>query len=328
VACAVLALAGALAVLHANGAISAGHDLPLSLSWTAPDGCPDVDAVRQQIEQMVHPTAGQLWSEPITARGVVQRRPDGTWNLELETNAGGLTGTRTLSGRGCDDLTRAGALVIALMINSAAPTPEPTSAAPAVEAAPKPEQPPSAGPSQAQSVPHRGAPFEVAAAIDALLSVGQLPGVAEGAGVRLEASIPHLAFQLRGAAWLPKRAVSTGNSAAGGTFDLLDFGAVLCGRVDPRSAFAADLCAGLEAAWMRGVGFGTANPAQSADWWTAALVGGAVRYRLGTRLEARLAVEGWAFPFGRPSFALHDLGTVYAPSDVSGRIALGVQFSL
>ena len=321
---AVLALAGVLAQWPANSAPARGDALPLTLSWTAPEGCPAAPEVRQQVSEMVHASEARARYEPIDARGVVRRNADGTWSLELETSVAGLTGTRTLNGRGCEDLARAGALVLALTINAA---PSQESSVPAPAPAPKPETPaPEIAP--APPIARAATQLRFAAAIDALLSAGQLPRVAEGAELRGEAEFGHLMLQVHGAAWLPQRSTSP-DSTAGGTFDLADVGAAACGLAGLRYGFGVELCAGVGAAWMSGKGVGVPNASPpSEDWWAVAMGSAGARYRITARLTVRLAAEAWTFPFGRPSFALHETSAVFGPSEVSGRIALGLQFYL
>jgi hypothetical protein len=301
-------------------------DLPLTVSWTAPEGCPAADSVKGQVERQLPIASGGAPSEPVAARGVVRRDADGTFSLVLETQAGGLTGSRTLSARNCEDLTRAGVLVLALMIKRASPEASETNAELPVASPPKADIAPSPAPVTPPD-DHRGPPFPLAIALDVLLSAGQLPGIAEGAGLRLAAGPRHWAIELRGAAWLPRQTSSAADSAAGGTFDMIDAGGAACARTDLGRSFAADGCAGAAALWLRGMGFGVPGAVRSADWWAAASVGAALRYRLAARLDARLGGEAWAFPFGRPTFALHQLGTVYTASAVSARLAVGVEFS-
>ena len=325
VAGAVLALVGVLAALPASNPPLRDDAVPLTLAWTAPDGCPDAEGVRQQVFEMVHASGtngGRARYEPIDARGTVRRNGDGTWNLELETSVGGLTGTRTLSSRSCEDLARAGALVLALTINAApsdvgAPPPPPP-------AKPEPIPETVSTPVASRAAP----PVRFAAAIDALLSAGQLPQVGEGAGLRVEAELGHFLLQVHGAAWLPQQRTIPTDSTVGGRFDLRDVGAAACGLAGLRYGLAVELCVGAGAAWMQGTGFGTASATQSADWWAVATGSAGLRYRIAPRFALRLAAEAWTFPFGRPSFALHETGSVFGVAAVSGRIALGLQFYL
>jgi hypothetical protein len=306
--------------------LAADENVPLSVSWTAPEGCPDADSVRHQVERQVQVSSREAASEPIEARGVVQRNADGTFRLDLETHVGGISGSRTLSGGNCEDLTRAGVLVLGMMIGR---TPEASSeTAPAIPVASPPKADVAPARTAVTTPPTDNGPrFRWAAGVDALVAVGQLPGIAEGAGLRFAAGIPHWRLELRGSAWLPRQASSAADSGAGGRFDMIDAGGAACGRADLGRGFAADGCAGAAALWLRGRGFGVPGAARSAAFWAAASVGGAVRYRFAAPLAVRLAGEAWAFPFGRPSFALHQLGTVYTTAAVSARLAIGMEFS-
>jgi len=305
----------------------ADGNVPLTVSWTAPEGCPDADSVRSWVERRVQVSSRETPPEPIEARGVVQRNPDGTFRLDLETHVGGLTGSRTLRGGSCEDLTRAGVLVLGMMIDKTSPeaTSETETRVPVVT--PPEVELPAARHAATTAPGDNGPRLRASVGVDALLGGGQLPGIAEGAGIRVAAGIPHWRLELRAAAWLPRQANNASTSGTGSTFDMIDAGGAACGRADLGHGFAADGCAGAAALWLSGRGFGVPGAARSADFWPAVSAGGALRFRLAPGLGVRLAGEAWIFPFDRPTFALHQLGTVYTPAVVSARLAIGMEFS-
>ena len=63
-----------------------------------------------------------------------------------------------------------------------------------------------------------------------MVGSGALPGFAGGFGVRLAAGAAALSGELRGSLWPSRSTASTDDSAAGGTFDLIDGSAAGCAR--------------------------------------------------------------------------------------------------
>jgi len=92
--------------------------MPIVVTWVAPEGCPSADTIRSEVRRMAGPAAAS--ADAIEAHATVRREHGGNWQLTLTTRAGALEGERKLSASDCAELGRAAALVIALMINTAA----------------------------------------------------------------------------------------------------------------------------------------------------------------------------------------------------------------
>ncbi|MBX3273289.1 MAG: hypothetical protein KF729_23705, partial [Sandaracinaceae bacterium] len=87
----------------------------LSLSWSAPPGCPDRATVAAQIEELL---GRALVAAPPARVEAAMARDGGRLRLDLELVRGDEpASTRTLEGPTCEALAEAGALVIALAID-------------------------------------------------------------------------------------------------------------------------------------------------------------------------------------------------------------------
>lgn len=140
----------ALALLASWMAGPASAQLPdavLDLRWDAPDGCPDVDAVRAAVGRLVRrPDAAS--AERVVARGAV--RPEASrFRLRLSTGEGDAAAERELTADGCQALADAAALILALMIDPGAGPP----AVPPPDEPPPREPPPADDPDPASSPP-------------------------------------------------------------------------------------------------------------------------------------------------------------------------------
>ena len=140
-------------------------DLPMTISWNAPDECPGIAELKAEIRRV----AGQVPppSERLSADVTVKRGPGNGWLLTLVTKAGERAGERRLAGSDCAELMHAAALVLGLMIN-----PQASVAAPS-----PPPPPPSPPPPPVEPERH----FAVGA--DVIVGNGALPGVAPGLGM-------------------------------------------------------------------------------------------------------------------------------------------------
>lgn len=122
---------------------------PLDITWTAPEGCPTLEQVIEELTKAVDPGDKQL--PPLMARAIVQQ--DGaTWRLQLLTEIDGRRGVRLLEADSCEGLARASTLVMALALGeglarreqaeveaSAAPPPVPPAPSAPPVPAPAPE---------------------------------------------------------------------------------------------------------------------------------------------------------------------------------------------
>lgn len=275
---------------------------PAVISWSAPVGCPSAEQFRSEVERVAgfHPAP----TEPTEARAVVRRAADGGWELTLATRVGQQLGERALAAADCDALMRAGALVVALMMN-------PNAGAP-----PAPPPPPPPPPLVDRSPPA----FELGAGV--LVGLGLQPGgAAPGLGLRAGWGA-RFSGELRADLWTERQKTSPADASTGGTFDLATFTAVACGRARRTRRLVPGLCAGVELLRAHAAGFGVSDPGSATGWWAAAVVEANGRLRISTHNAVRAAFSG-VIPLGRPTFALVGVGTVYQPALVALQAALG-----
>jgi hypothetical protein len=281
---------------------------PITLFWTAPEECPPLEALRAEISRVAGPIPAP--AERPEARAVVHRGPKDTWQLELTTRVGSLSGERRLAAPSCLELMRAAALVLALMINPTASTAPP--------AAPRP--PPPAVIVEAPSPPRETPPFFVG--LDLAVGTGLLPGPAGGLELRFGWAHRHLQAELRAAAWGSKSAASPADPSTGGSFDLADVGGAACARVLPSRRATPSLCLGGLALRVHGLGSGVSDPGRATAWWPGAFAEASVYLHLTVRHGLRVAAEG-IVPIGRPTFALAGVGSVWRPAAVAVRGMMG-----
>lgn len=87
----------------------------LVIRWDAPDNCPQQNEVSDRVRKLLgSPITLQV---PFQADGAIAQADDGRYRLKLVTRSGGLVGERTISSRSCEDLARAAAVAIALLLH-------------------------------------------------------------------------------------------------------------------------------------------------------------------------------------------------------------------
>ena len=242
------------------------------------------------------------------------------------------TKERVLSGTDCAELGDAIVVAITLALGAAEPAaaPEPAREAPAPVAA-APEAP------RGVSVDQAPAPLASEAtsnalrpslSLSALLDVGSLP--APGAGAALQASIAWGRFEVRaqGLLLFQQHTDVAGESAPAPGADLQLFAGALLGCTTPfgaaRSGLALPACLGLELGRITGTGTGVTSPRSGSALWSAPRVDlGALWNVPGSTLNLGLTLTG-AAPLQRSRFTLTEIGTVYTPSSVVGRLSLGL----
>jgi hypothetical protein len=155
-----------------------------------------------------------------------------------------------------------------------------------------------------------------------MVGSGALPGFAGGFGLRLAAGASALSGELRGSIWPARSIASTSDSAAGGTFDLIDASAAGCARALHDRSFAAGVCAGASLVRLHGSGYGVGYPTDTTAWSTAAFAEANLRVRVSALNAVRLAAQA-VVPLGRPSFELAGVGHVFEPETIWLRATLG-----
>jgi hypothetical protein len=338
---------------------SAAADLPLELEWSAPEGCPSQSDVLTRVRGLLgeHRSA----ERPVTkVKGAVRQTTahDGTGaELVLETHvtrqgATPLSGRRTLAGATCDEVTSAGALVIALAIDPEAVTEEqarvetPAEAAPATKSdttpdtAPPAPTPPAPAPVNVAPPANRatagGPSADGMIAARVALDVGSLPAPALGFFLAGGFAVGRLRAELAAGYFLPRFA-----AAPDGTGATENKGAdVSLPVADVRGCYALvpgrltlDGCLAMEAGALVAVGEGFDRSTTSVSPWLAAEAALAIAYRARPSLSFG-ASAGALVPFGRSHVRFSDEtadGRIFTefhqPSVASLRLGLDARLS-
>jgi hypothetical protein len=236
---------------------------------------------------------------------------------------------RVLTGADCNQL--ADAIVVAVTLALGA------SRTPAVEVA---RQEPASSPSEAVPLPavdEAGAALESAApsrslrpalSLSLLVDAGSLPAPALGAALGAELSWEHFQLRALGSILFEQHTAVSGGSGPtpGADLGLFAGGLLACTLPfgDTRSSLSLPICLGLELGRLAGVGTGVASPRSGSALWAAPRLDLGARWsipRSALRLELTLSA---ATPLNRSRFELTEIGTVYHPPSVVGRLSLGV----
>jgi hypothetical protein len=339
--CTAFAVALSLATVPALAeTLSSGS---LSLEWRAPASCPDGAAVLERVQSLL---AGSPESEPVQARGVVsERTPAGGWELTLETMQGARTWQRSLRASSCDEVTDAGALIVALLIDpslqpdrvtdpASVPPAEPPNAKPPANDA----EPPASGqaveePAQPEGrtsdersalAAERRAHLSGHAAVSAIADWGSLPRLALGMELAGGFGVRPVEIEIVGTVLPPVEEMIAQDPDRGGNIGLLAGGLRGC-YVLHFVDVSGRACAGLEAGRMQGEGFGTTEWTDTRNaLWMAGRLGLFARYGLAGPIALRFGLEG-LIRFTRPEFVLDNVGPVHEPKTAVGRLELGLE---
>jgi hypothetical protein len=319
-------------------------DAPFRLEWTAPPGCPDVRAVRARIESLVTGAPETRLDAPLSVSAVVETTPRGAV-LRMRTDHGGIPGERRLEGATCEEVTSAGALVVALAIDPEARegrVPE----EPPMAAFDPPEDPgdPAAGPEPPRAPldppPAPAAEPSEEGTGDAPAS----PAFALGLGAGFDTSaLPQGAFGAVATGWYrtdrwrfgadagyfpPRRGEAEGYPGKGGDIALAALGVVGC-WTPIGTLFILGACAHAEAGALLYDGQGIENRRSAAATWLAVGASASLWLRPGGPLGLGLRA-GPAFPIGRPRFVFTaedgEQVEVHRPPPVGVRVLLGADW--
>lgn len=109
-----------IAALLASATAHAQPSMP-ALTWRAPAGCPQAQAVRDHIVAMV--SSGTERATRLQADGEITQI-DGRFRLKLKVREGELTGERYIVSDSCEDLAGAAAVALGLLLRADAPLTE------------------------------------------------------------------------------------------------------------------------------------------------------------------------------------------------------------
>src|SRR3954470_17420422 len=91
-----------------------GH---FELVWSAPATCPSVDDVERRVERILNRPLTLADDEVLIVKTQVE--PPGenrAWRVEVETDNGRRSATRTLAAASCDELANATAILVAILL--------------------------------------------------------------------------------------------------------------------------------------------------------------------------------------------------------------------
>jgi hypothetical protein len=286
----------------------APDELPLRLSWSAPDGCPSASSVRAEIRRRVDLAAGGQVSDLISAEAEIRATSSGAFQLSLRTTVGQTVGERELSGPDCSQLADAAALVLALLIRPQTAAEPPRATPPVVEQ------------------PRTGQPAHLprfAVGMGGVVAYRVLPSLTEGLDLRFVMQGARWAAMVRAGGFLSRGADAPILPGARATFYRWEWAAAACVQTWPGRRAGAALCAGGALVRVSGESAGVASRGQAAALWPEALAEASVYVHVTPWARVRLSLEGRAL--GRaPDFAILGLGSVYRPASASLRGALGV----
>jgi hypothetical protein len=310
--------------------LGAASALAAELRARGPAECPDGVELAFRVER--NAKVALPLAPPVMFDVEMERAATGYVAHIQMTGAGAdQTKERVLSGADCGQLSDAIVVAITLALGAAEPIPTPPSA-------PEAAAPLVAGAaSHPAGVDEAPAPFASETpsnalrpflSLSALIDVGSLP--APGAGAALQASVAWGRFEVRaqGLLLFQQHADVPGESAPAPGADLQLFAGALLGCTTPfaraRSGFALPACLGLELGRVSGIGTGVTSPRSGSALWAAPRVDlGAVWTVPDSTLNLGLTLTG-AVPLQRSRFTLTEIGTVYTPSSVVGRLSLGI----
>jgi hypothetical protein len=306
--------------------------------------------VRERVDSLLGSTIESRLARPFQVKGTIVPS-EGRVELRLETNDNGLPGSRTITGASCDELSSAGALVIALAIDPAAvaahggapsaafgadaPAPRPPAAAPpAASPSPAPApawQPPSGAPRPTES----NSKVRGVTGLKMIADFGSVSsGPAIGADIGAGFLIGRFLLRLDAKYFPPRFSAADGAPAKGADISLI--ASSLSGCFVSRSGrLGFGACAEIEAGAFLAKGTGLVDNSSAANPWVAPGLGAELSVDLADPL-CLLVGLGALVPIGRegrPSVQyLPAQGTdperIFQPSPVVGRAGVGLGVAL
>jgi hypothetical protein len=321
-------VAGAL-VLGAPAIVSAAEaqDSPrVTLTWTAPDGCPPAARVVAEVDRLLGGATAPR-RPPLVVTATVAADAAGVLRVHIEApetdGSGSGPRVRELHAASCEALADATATILALMIDPD----RVVAAAPAVAA--PPPTPPVVAPQDERPLPAPSSRFAPRVRFDAsaVADVGTLPGAGFGAAGSAVLTLAALQLEL-GFTGLPSRSAHlAARPTAGGDVSLLAGTAAACWNALPKGIFELAPCLGWEVGDLRASGFGVTSPGSGDTLWSAARTGARFAWSPLARLAFFLRAEA-IVPVTRPTFVLQSVGAVFRPGPAAGRAGLGIELRL
>ncbi len=310
---------GALAPLlvAAFSPLAAIAQTPLSdLSWEAPVTCPPKEEVLQQLSEL---RAGVRNAAVRVSVKVDEEAP--YFRLRLRTELAGHSGERQLVGKNCADVTQAAIAVLIFLFDAEGGRHDAREHAPSGR--PPPERQGSSPSSPTRQLPPERPKLFLASGFG--LGQGLLPGTALAFEARAGLRWPTWSGQLLGQVWPERTAQAGALPSAGAEFSLFVAGLLFCPEL--RGAMLSGrVCAGMQADWTRGTGFGVDNPGSVLAFSMAGVFGTGLSLPIGRGLALGWTLEG-VIPTVRPRYVLDNVGAIFRRPAVGGRTALGLEMT-
>jgi hypothetical protein len=281
----------------------------LELEWHAPSGCLDRETARAAIDRALSLSA-VVRVAPAVVHVTIGAADSERWDAEIWMYDAHGSGERSVVGTSCLEVAQATVLIVALALAS---TPELEPATPRAGAA-----------SSQQSDRNRNR-LRFAASVRVAGDTGSLPKADLGFGLTLGMEAGRARAEADLGLWLPRTASDGLAADSGGRLFL--YGATLRGCYDllraSAGAFRLGPCASAELGATLGRGLGLAVRRTRSVFWGASLLGLSARYFGAAPLWFGLLAE-LGLPWHRASWSVEDVGTVFQPSVLVGRMSLGV----
>jgi len=285
------------------------------LSWEVPSECPEEGVFRSQVLRLAGHDAEQ--ASELRAKVNIERSPEVSYRLTLQTESQGQSGTRTLEGNSCGAVVDAAALTLALILNPEAGAeessvqpaePEVDATPPARESEPKPPAP--------------GPRVRLVSGAGMGVLTGELPVVGPDLSVGAGLGIGAGWGWLWGSATSKQHASVAGHPEAGGSLRMFSGTALGCWDLVSTALVLAP-CGGVAFNRLEGTGEGVSDPEDAAIHWTSGALGAAVQLELTQWVGLRLSALGLV-PFSRPALFLEGLGEVHRPDPFAFRAQLAL----
>jgi hypothetical protein len=262
-------------------AASTAPPQPFSLSWQAPEGCPESLPVEQEITSALAHLRGR-GAVDVVASVTLRESEPGFW-LRVKVVHAGQVGERVLPIDDCVDATRAAALLVALAVEN---VPQQVKVEEKVERkveAPKPK------------------PLPLSVGVGPQLAMGLAPELSAGIGVSLSYSRAFWRLSARGAAFAPSHHTIAG-SPVGGSFELMTAGAFACAGY-PGLPFTFYGCLGGRFDHLKGTGTGASRNSSATTQIGSVAAGVTLEWSLTRRFRLRSELEA-GYPLGDARFVI------------------------
>jgi hypothetical protein len=331
-------LSTSLLVLGWTSSVSAQPGERLTLTWSAPTGCPSAENVQARVNGLLGGDASAARVADVRAAGQVER-VEGGFRLLLSMGVAGAPSSRVIEARTCDELAGAAAIAIALLARStlsgaSATTDEGEPAASSAELGGEntpissPEPPAPTPPAKAQPA----APVDSAGGLHAVLDVpvglagwGSLPSTALGLGAGLGLRWKALRVVAQGELWAPQNSKVSGFA----THFAMQSARVEACLLQSLGGVELAPCLGSAVQRLKGDGLESPvfSPSSRTTLWFSGLAG--VFVSLPTPGFATLRFFGEASVLVsplRPRFVIDQLGPAHEPALAAPRVSLGCEW--